>query len=100
MDEWVTLATGAERNIPMLFLSPPAFGLIKEPNSAPKEGNFAVWNFHTEMAPVAREKHFDILSMYNLTLQASSVDGERFGEVVALVQAMMVVNWLSRLETS
>lgn len=100
MDEWITLATGAERNLPMLFLSPPAFGLDKEPNSAPKEGNHVVWNFHTEMAPVAREKHFDILSMYNLTLQASSVDGERFGEEVALVQAMMVVNWLSRLETS
>lgn len=100
MDEWATLATGAERNIPMLFLSPPAFGLNKAPNTAPKEGNLAVWHFHTEIAPIAREKHFDVLSYYNLTLQASSADGEKFGERVALVQAMMVVNWLSKLETS
>ncbi|KAK0102470.1 hypothetical protein ONS95_006089 [Cadophora gregata] len=100
MDEWVTLATGAERNIPMLFLGAPAFGLGKKPNLAPKNGNLVVWDFHTEMVPVAREKHFDVLSMYNLTLQASSADGEKFGEEVALVQAMMIVNWLSKLETS
>ncbi|KAL2071412.1 hypothetical protein VTL71DRAFT_12647 [Oculimacula yallundae] len=100
MDEWVTLATQAERNIPMLFLGPPAFGLNKVPSSAPNIGNLAVWNFHTEMMPVAKEKHFDVLSLYNLTLQASSVDGERFGEKVALVEAMMIINWLSKLETS
>ncbi|KAH9212497.1 hypothetical protein DL95DRAFT_426527 [Leptodontidium sp. 2 PMI_412] len=100
IDEWSTLATGAERNIPMLFISPPAFGINKAPSSAPRTGNLAAWNFHTEMAPVAKEKHFDVLSLYNLTLQASSVDGERFGEEVALVQAMMIINWLSKLETS
>lgn len=99
-DEWASLATGAERNIPMLFISPPAFGLNKSPSSAPNTGNIAAWNFYDEMAPVAKEKHFDVLSLYNLTLQALSVDGERFGEKVALIEAMMIVNWLSKLETS
>lgn len=100
IDEWATLATGAERNIPMLFVSPPAFGLNRDLKSAPTSGNIAVWNFHTQMAPIAKEKHFDVLGMYNLTLQASSIDGERFDEKVALVQAMIIVNWLSKLEPS
>ncbi|KAH7351067.1 hypothetical protein BKA65DRAFT_395770 [Rhexocercosporidium sp. MPI-PUGE-AT-0058] len=100
IEEWSALATGAERNIPILFVSPPAFGINKTPGSAPNTGNLAVWNFHEEMAPVASEKHFDVLSLYNLTVQASSVDGERFGEEVALVEAMMIINWLSKLETS
>lgn len=84
----------------MLFLGPPAFGINKSPSTAPKEGNFAVWNYHTLVAPAAKEKHFDVLSLYNLTLQASSVDGEKFGEKVALVEAMMVINFLSKLDTS
>ncbi|KAK2625810.1 hypothetical protein QTJ16_005122 [Diplocarpon rosae] len=100
VDEWYTLASASERNVPMLFLSPPAFGLKKAPGTSPHEGNLAVWNYHTSMAPAAKEKHFDVLSMFNLTLQASSVDGERFGTKVALVEAMMVINWLSKLETS
>ncbi|KAI9055843.1 hypothetical protein LZ554_000782 [Drepanopeziza brunnea f. sp. 'monogermtubi'] len=100
LDEWYTLATGAERNIPMLFLGPPAFGINKAPGTVPKEGNVAVWNYHTAVTPAAKEKHFDVLSLFNLTLQASSADGEKFGERVALVEAMMVINWLSKLETS
>ncbi|PBP20119.1 hypothetical protein BUE80_DR008768 [Diplocarpon rosae] len=95
-----TLASASERNIPMLFLSPPAFGLNKGPGTSPQEGNLAVLNYHTSMAPAAKEKHFDVLSMFNLTLQASSVDGKKFGAKVALVEAMMVINWLSKLETS
>ncbi|OWP01081.1 hypothetical protein B2J93_4813 [Marssonina coronariae] len=100
LDEWYTLASGSERNIPMLFLSPPAFGLNKAPGTLPKGGNLALWNYHALMAPAAKEKHFDVLSLFNLTLQASSVDGEKFGAKVALVEAMMVINWLSKLETS
>ncbi|KUJ18280.1 uncharacterized protein LY89DRAFT_644340 [Mollisia scopiformis] len=100
LDEWTSLATAAERNIPMLFLGSPAFSLSKSTGTAPDKGNLAVWQYLDEMSPVAKEKHFDVLSLYNLTLQASTADGESFGEKVALVEAMMIINWLSKLETS
>jgi hypothetical protein len=100
LEEWYALASGAERNIPMLFLGPPAFGLNKALGTAPKEGNTAVWQYQQEMLGIARNNHFDVLSLYNLTVQASTPDGEHFGEKVALVEAMMVINWLSKLDTS
>jgi hypothetical protein len=99
-EEWYALATGAERNLPMLFLGPPAFGVNKAPGTLPKDGNAAVWNYQEQVSGIARENHFEVLSLYNLTMQASSPDGERFGERVALVEAMMVINWLSKLDTS
>lgn len=49
---------------------------------------------------MAKEKHCDVLSLYNLTVQASSENGEMFGLRVTLVEAMMVINWLSKLEAS
>lgn len=93
LDEWLALALAAERNISLLFLTPPAIGL---PNS-----NTAVWQFHQRMSILAKQKHVDILGLYNLTLQASSMEGGlHFGERVGLVEAMMIINWLSKLETS
>jgi hypothetical protein len=100
LDEWKSLATAAERNIPMLFLGPPAFGTHKSAGTSPANGNLAVWQYLEEMGPIAKEKHFDVLSLYNVTVQASSTDGEHFGEKVALVEAMMIINWLSKLKTS
>lgn len=100
LEEWTGLATAAERNIPMLFLGPPAVGLNKTAEMAPENGNLALWQYLEQMSPIAKEKHFDVLSLYNLTLQASTADGEHFGEEVALVEAMMILNWLSKLETS
>ena len=47
-----------------------------------------------------RENKVDVLGMWNLTVQANSWDGMRFGESVVITQAMMVLNWLSRLESS
>jgi hypothetical protein len=32
----------------------------------------------------------EVLGMYNATLQAASWDGKRYGEKVAMMQAMMV----------
>ncbi len=100
LDEWTSLATGAERNIPMLFLGPPAFGLNKNTETTLESGNVGVWHYLEQMSPIAKEKHFDVLSLYNLTLQASTADGVHFGERIALVEAMMIINWLSKLETS
>jgi len=96
LDEWSSLATGAERNIPMLYLGPQAMGL----NKAGKDGNAALWKFQEEIAEPAKQRHSDVLGLWNLTIQANSKDGERYGQNVALVEAMMVINWLSKLETS
>lgn len=52
------------------------------------------------MAKVARENDIEVLGMWNMTVQASSWDGLHFDERVALTQAMMVINWLARLESS
>jgi hypothetical protein len=100
LGEWATLATAAERNIPMLFLGPRAFGVNKPPGTPAAEGNVAVWHYQEQMAGIAMKRHLDVLSLYNLTAQATSPDGEHYGEGVALVEAMMVINWLSKLETS
>lgn len=48
MEEWYGLAIGAERNMPMLFLGPPAFGVNKSSGTAPKEGNAAVWSYQQQ----------------------------------------------------
>ena len=100
LDEWTALARAAERNIPMLFLGPRAFGVNKTTGTPPAEGNVAVWHYQEQMAGIAMNNYFDILSLYNLTVQATSPDGEHYGERVALVEAMMIMNWLSKLETS
>lgn len=100
LDEWTALATAAERNIPMLFIAPPAFGLNHSVEATPDNGNGAVWKYLEEMRLIAKDKHFDVLSFYNITLQSTTLDGEHFGAKVALVEAMMIINWLSKLETS
>ncbi|TVY46056.1 hypothetical protein LOCC1_G002549 [Lachnellula occidentalis] len=96
LNEWASLATGAERSIPLLFLGPQAAGF----NKAGKDGNAALWKFQDEIAEPAKRRDFDLLGLWNMTAQASSRDGEKYGENVALVQAMMVINWLSKLGTS
>lgn len=97
MDEWINLASGAQRNVPMLLVGPPAYGISKVPG---REGNMEIWNYQNEMNKVAVERHIDVLGLWNLTVQASSSHGERYGAKVAMVEAMMVINWLSKLETS
>lgn len=81
----------------MLWIGPNAAGHIEIKDR--KEG-FEVWAYDRDMANVATENDVDILKMHNMTAQANSYDGVTFGEGVAITQAMMVVNWLSRLESS
>ncbi|KAI9681363.1 MAG: hypothetical protein M1817_002646 [Caeruleum heppii] len=100
MDEWLALADASQRNMPFLWLGPVAAGHLKPPGQILSQGNNALWHFTVEMAKEARHREMDSLGMYNLTLQASSWDGSRYGEKVSIVQAMMIINWLSRLESS
>lgn len=94
----------------MLFLGPHATTAVSESKEHEKE-----------MTTVARERNWDVLGLWNLTVQATQttmLSGERdrdvmegrgiewekmetlSGEDLAKVEAMMVVNWLSKLETS
>jgi hypothetical protein len=81
----------------MLWIGPTAAGHVEIKG---RKGNQEIWDFDRKMARVAAENDVDVLGMWNMTVQAGSWDGMRFGERVAIVQAMMVVNWLSRLESS
>lgn len=81
----------------MLWIGPTAAGHIEIKG---RKGNQEIWDFDRKMTHVAIENDIEVLGMWNMTVQASSWDGMRFGEHVAIVQAMMVVNWLSRLESS
>ncbi|KAL8777700.1 MAG: hypothetical protein Q9213_007743 [Squamulea squamosa] len=100
MDEWVTLADISQKNVPFLWIGPNAAGHLKPPSQILSQGNNALWHYTIEMAEEARARQLDALGMYNFTLQAGSWDGSYYGQKVVLVQAMMVINWLSRLEST
>ena len=93
MDEWIGLADAAMRSVPILWVGPNAAGHLKPPSQILSQGNNALWHFTLEMAKEARAREVEALSMYNLTLQATSWDGTGYGQKVALVQAMMVSWW-------
>ncbi|MCJ1274884.1 hypothetical protein MMC21_002682 [Puttea exsequens] len=100
MDEWVALADGSGRNVPFLWVGPNAAGHLKPPGQILNEGNNALWHYTVETMKEAKSRQLDTLAMYNLTLQANSWDGSGYGLKVGLVQAMMIMNWLSRVEST
>ncbi|KAK4690307.1 hypothetical protein P7C71_g6454, partial [Lecanoromycetidae sp. Uapishka_2] len=100
MDEWLTLADASGRNVPFLWMGPNAAGHLKPPGQILSQGNNALWHYTIETAKEAKARETDSLGMYNLTLQANSWDGSHYGQKVGLVQAMMVINWLSRVEST
>lgn len=95
--EFLSLADASKRKTPMLWVGPTAAGHIEIKG---RKGNQEIWDFDRAMAETAMKNDIEVLNMWNLTVQATSFDGIGFGEKVAITQAMMVVNWLSRLESS
>jgi hypothetical protein len=85
LDEWLTLVAGSERNIPVLFLGAHVL-------SPARESMDSMSDIQEQIAGIAKRRHVDILGLYNLTLQASTVTAQNFGEKVGLVEAMMVIN--------
>lgn len=83
LDDWLELAPGA----PKLLLGSQAFGI----------DNAELWRMQDEMRELAWERGVESLGLYNLTLLARAQGGDHFGEDVALVEAMMVLNWLDSL---
>ncbi len=81
----------------MLSIGPTASGHTEIRG---RKGNQEIWDFDRQLRSVAEDNDVEVLGMWNMSVQAGSWDGVRFGERVAVTQAMMVVNWLGRLESS
>lgn len=92
--EFLDLADSVKRPTPMLWIGPAAAGHI---DIKGRKGNQEIWTFSRKMADFAISQDVEVLNMWNMTVQATSWDGIHFGEEVAITQAMMVLNWLSRL---
>ncbi|KIW22244.1 uncharacterized protein PV07_12150 [Cladophialophora immunda] len=97
LEEFLALADSSHRKTPMLWVGPAASGHTEIRG---RKGNQEIWDFDRRLAGVAEDNDVDVLRMWNLTVQANSWDGMRFGEKVAITQAMMVLNWLARLPSS
>jgi hypothetical protein len=97
LDEFLKMADATKRKTPMLWIGPTAAGHVEIKG---RKGNQEIWQFAGEMARIAKEKDVETLGLWNLTVQAESYDGKGYGEGVSIVAAMMVVNWLSRVEST
>jgi hypothetical protein len=97
LTEFLALADASSRKTPMLWLGPTAGG---HNNAKNQKSTSQIWEYDAKMAKAAAGMDIEVLKMYNMTAQANSFGGNSFGEKVAITQAMMVVNWLSRLESS
>lgn len=95
--EFLQLADESQRKTPMLWIGPASPGYVEHKDA---KSSTEVWAYDHDMAKSAAANDIEVLKMWNMTAQASSHDGVGFGEGVAITQAMMVVNWLSRLESS
>lgn len=65
---------------PLLWLNPPAAGHLKPPGVILQQGNEALWGFSKEMEKQAKRKGWEVLGMWNATVQADSWDGSNYGE--------------------
>ncbi|THC89466.1 hypothetical protein EYZ11_011091 [Aspergillus tanneri] len=92
MDEWVALARSSGRTTPFLWVGPTAPGHQRPPGD---NVHAKSWQYTLDTTKAAHSRQMDVLGMYNATLQADSWDGVHYGEKVALMQAMMIINWLS-----
>ncbi|KAL4801498.1 hypothetical protein BDV18DRAFT_167331 [Aspergillus unguis] len=94
IDEWLTLAKTSARDTPFLWVGPTAPGHLNPPGDNVHANS---WQYTQETTTLAQSRGIDVLGMYNATVQAQSWDGMHYGEDVALMQAMMIINWLAFL---
>lgn len=84
------------RPTPFLWIGPNAVGHPQNNSKAESDGTDEDrWRFTEEMRKEVYGRGVDALAMWNFTAQTSS----GFGIGRNVVQAMMIVNWLARLET-
>ena len=77
-----------------LWVSPNAQGLHKNPFFILGQNNIKLEGFERDMRAWLNQRGFDVLGIFNLTVQSESYDGTHATMESNLVKAMMVLNWL------
>jgi len=83
---------------PILLLTPNAAGEKKADKFLISQGNKALVRFEHAMGQVAAKYGIDHLGTWNMSIQARLYDGVHMDMRGNLVKAMMVLNWLDKLE--
>lgn len=86
-----SLIDQAQRNIPVLVLGP-----IRDDHRS----TFDIQDFGRDLMILLDRYHYEYLGLWNMTLQSNMDISYAETERMAVVQAMMIVNWLSKLPTS
>lgn len=84
--------------IPRLFVTPTAQGANMPGRYLTLQNNIRLQAHGNLLRPWFHQREYDYLSLFNLTAQATIVDGVHAGFKVNLVKAMMVLNWLNTLK--
>lgn len=74
-------ATPRTKYRPVLWMNPAASGHLKPPGAILEQGNEAILAFSMEMESQAGRKGWEMLGMWNATVQAESWDGSNYGKL-------------------
>lgn len=102
LDHLITSANpwlgGSDAFFPRLFITPSAAGVDKPDQHVVLQGNKALARFERNIGAWLPSQGIEHLGMWNATVQGLSPDGTHAGMHSNLLKAMMVFNWLDRLE--
>jgi len=85
------------RAFPRMFMLPHAQSYEKPEKYLVGQSNLVEMRHAMEIEPWVRERGFDALGTFNLTVQAHSPDGTHANYENNLVKVQMVLNWLDML---
>ena len=86
------------RLFPRLFITPSAQGEGKPDLFGGSQNNLKLMRHTHEIGAFAKERGYDHLALYNMSVQASSPDGTHATYENNLLKAQFVLNWLNMLE--
>ncbi|KAK9238473.1 hypothetical protein V1525DRAFT_341545 [Lipomyces kononenkoae] len=81
-----------------LFVTPGGFGPEMYDVDVVRHGSKALSLFETAMADVCRQNQIDLLGTVNATTQTTLTDGKHSDIRTNLLKAMMVLNWLDKVD--
>ena len=77
-------------DLPRLFITPNAAGIHKQALYIASQNNIKLMGFERQMRDWLTPRHWDMLGMFNLTVQSVSHDGTHATMESNLVKSMMV----------
>lgn len=83
---------------PRLFVTPSAQGEGKPDIFHGAQNNIRLMRHTHEIATLVKQRGYEHLGLYNMSVQSSSPDGTHASLENNLLKAMMALNWLSMLE--